>query len=123
MVGCGVNILGRTSVGIIQYRVIGTSPTMVGWSDCSFSQRLKSTVPGNGVIITNCANVTPAFIAIATVASKVAGLSVGSPKINDPSTCTPCFLNVCNCFAGPPREKSQSLNPPFSPPGVTAPTP
>src|SRR3984957_2461111 len=99
MVGCGVNILGRTSVGIIQYRVIGTSPTMVGCSACSFSQRLKSTVPGNGVIITNCANVTPAFIAMATVASNVAGLSVGNPKMKEPSTCTPCCLNVCNCFA------------------------
>src|ERR1039457_6714968 len=84
--GCGVNILGRVSLGISQYRVIGTSPTMVGSFACSFSHRVKSTVPGNGVIITNWANVTPAFRAISTVASKVAGLSVGSPKINEPST-------------------------------------
>ena len=34
-----------------------------------------------------------------TVASNVAGLSVGSPKINEPSTCTPCCLNFCNCCA------------------------
>jgi hypothetical protein len=59
---------------------------MVGFSACSFSQRPKSTVPGNGVIITNWANVMPALFAIATVASKVAGLSVGSPKMNEPST-------------------------------------
>ena len=52
---------------------MGTSPTMVGLRDCSFSQRAKSTVPGNGVIITNWAKVTPAFSAISTVASKVAG--------------------------------------------------
>src|SRR5487761_2327731 len=99
IVGCGVNILGRTSVGISQYRVMGISPTMVGFCDCSFSQRPKSTVPGNGVIITNCAKVTPALIAISTVASKVAGRSVGKPKMNEPSTCTPCALKVCNCLA------------------------
>src|SRR5512146_3002795 len=99
MVGCGVNIFGRTSEGISQYRVIGTSPTIVGFFDCSFSQCPKSTVPGNGVIITNCAKVTPALRAMSTVASKVDALSVGSPKINDPSTCTPCALNVCSCFA------------------------
>jgi hypothetical protein len=98
-VGWGVNIFGLTSVGIIQYFVIGTSPTIVGCFACSFSHFPKSTVPGNGVIITNWANVTPAFSAISTVASKVAGLSVGRPKMNEPSTCTPCFLNVCNCFA------------------------
>src|ERR1700683_3909391 len=66
MVGWGVNILGRTSVGIIQYRVMGTPPTKVGFTDCSFSHLPKSTVPGNGVIMTNCANVTPAFIAMLT---------------------------------------------------------
>src|ERR1700722_11979494 len=99
MVGWGVNILGRTSVGIIQYRVMGTPPTKVGFTDCSFSHLPKSTVPGNGVIITNCAKVTPALMAIFTVASNVSGLSDGNPKMNDPSTCTPCFLNVCNCLA------------------------
>ncbi len=72
---------------------------MAGSTDCCFSQRVKSTVPGNGVIITNWAKVTPAFKAISTVASKVAGLSVGRPKMKEPSTCTPCSLNVCNRFA------------------------
>jgi len=76
-----LNIFGRTSVGIIQYRVIGTSPP---WSDSlpvpspSAQNQLSR---GNGVIITNCANVTPALSAISTVASNVAGLSVGSPKM------------------------------------------
>jgi hypothetical protein len=80
MLGCGVNIFGRISVGISQYRVIGTSPTKVGLFACSFSHRPKSTVPGNGVIITNCANVTPAFSAISTVASNVAGFIRGKPE-------------------------------------------
>ena len=61
-------------------------------------------MPGKGVIITNWAKVTPAFIAISTVASKVAGRSVGRPKMNEPSTCTPCSLKVCKLlgqrFAG-----------------------
>ncbi len=44
--------------------------------------------------MTNCAKVTPALRAISTVASKVAGLSVGRPKMKEPSTWTPCFLKV-----------------------------
>ena len=39
----------------------GTSPTIVGFSACDFSHLAKSTVPGKGVIMTNCAKVTPAF--------------------------------------------------------------
>src|SRR5216683_1845110 len=58
------------------------------------SHRSKSTVPGKGVIITNCAKVRPACFAKAAVAAKVSLRSEGSPKMNDPSTCTPCSLKV-----------------------------
>ena len=44
-----------------------------------------------GVIITNCAKVTSALSATSTVALKVLGVSVGRPKMKEPSTCTPCF--------------------------------
>jgi hypothetical protein len=73
MSGCGVNIFGRIAAGINQYRVMGVPSTIIGFSACSFSHRPKSTVPGNGVIITNCANVIPAFSASCTVASNVPG--------------------------------------------------
>ena len=98
--GWGVNIFGRISAR--NQPVAGNRHVVrpaSGFLACSFSQRAKSTVPGNGVIITNWAKVMPAFSAMSTVASKVAGLSVGSPKMNDPRTWTPCCLKVSNCFA------------------------
>src|SRR5579859_8115903 len=64
-----------------------------------FSHRSKSTVPGKGVIITNWAKVRPACFAKAAVAAKVSWRSVGSPKMNDPSTCTPCSLKVLSRLA------------------------
>src|SRR6185369_4637051 len=54
---------------------------------------------GNGVIITNCANVRSACFAKVAVAEKVSSPSEGSPKMNDPSTCTPCCLIVLRRLA------------------------
>ena len=44
--------------------------------------------------MTNCANVTPARSATSAVASNVEGRSLGSPKMNEPRTCTPWSRNV-----------------------------
>ena len=84
--------MGRTSVGISQYRVIGISPTSVGSFACSFSQRAKSTVPGNGDINTNWAKVTPALSAISTMAG---ALGEGKPLLvcgNGGSACDAMHL-------------------------------
>ena len=53
MVGCGMNILGRLSGGISQYRVMGLPSTWGTSSPKAFSHFSKSTVPANGVNITN----------------------------------------------------------------------
>ena len=58
----------------------------VGSDSIIFSQAAKSTVPGNGVSMTNCANVTPDLSARSAVSSNVSGRSLGRPKMNDPST-------------------------------------
>ena len=58
MVGWGVNIFGRTSAGnqpVAGDRARRCSPGT--FASRLFSQRSKSTVPGNGVSITNCAKV------------------------------------------------------------------
>ena len=49
----------------------------------------KSMVPGNGVSRTNCANVTSARSATATVVANVSALSLGRPKMKEPSTWMP----------------------------------
>ena len=71
---------------------MGISPTIWESRLVLFPSGAKSTVPGKGVIMTNWAKVTPALSAISTVASKVAGLSVGRPKMKEPRTWTPCLL-------------------------------
>ena len=43
--------------------MIRVPSTIIRLFACSFSHRPKSAVPGNRVIITNCANLTPAFSA------------------------------------------------------------
>ena len=62
---------------------------LVGSVSIVFSQAAKSVVPGYGVSITNCAKVTSDAWATATVASNVVPRSLGSPKMNEPSTWTP----------------------------------
>src|SRR5262247_1355580 len=93
IVGCGVYTLGRCDGGINQYRVSGM-PFTVGTSLASCSHLAKSSVPGNGVSITNCANDTPLCCARSAVAANVPALSVGNPKMNEPSTCTPLSRNA-----------------------------
>src|SRR5689334_18895926 len=57
---CGMYTLGRCACGINQWRVMGM-PAMRGTSlPRLFSQVAKSTVPGYGVSMTNCANANPA---------------------------------------------------------------
>src|SRR4029453_2149040 len=93
--GCGEYTFGLFAEGMSQYRVSGT-PSIVGPSAAFCSHFAKSSVPGKGVSMTNCAKETPARCATSAVASKVAGVSVGSPKMNDPSTWTPCDRNACS---------------------------
>ena len=71
IVGCGVYTLGRLAEGSASAGVMGTPSTRRVAVAGSFSHFSKSTVPGNGVSITNCAKVTPACCASAAVASKV----------------------------------------------------
>ena len=51
--------LGLQAFGISQWRVSGIPSIRVGSDSIDFSQAAKSTVPGNGVSITNCAKVIP----------------------------------------------------------------
>jgi hypothetical protein len=60
-----------------------------------------------------------ACCASAAVASKVCGLSLGSPKMNEPSTCTPRFLNSCSRSASASPARLKSLYTSLRPSGVT----
>ena len=79
-----------------------------GSSPSDFSHAAKSSVPGKGVSITNWAKVSPARSATESVASKVSLRSLGNPKMNDPSTCTPWRRNCCSRCTSP---SPLSLNP------------
>ena len=71
---------GAGACGISQWRVIGM-PAMRGASSPSlFSQAAKSTVPGYGVSMTNCAKVSPARSATSAVASNVDGAIARQPE-------------------------------------------
>ena len=70
-----MNIFGRCSAGISQYRVSGMPATSGGVSPSDVSHFSKSTVPQNGVNITNWAKVRSAFSARTRVASNVASRS------------------------------------------------
>ncbi len=89
----------------------------------SFSHAAKSVVPGNGVSMTNCANVTPARFATATVASNVLWRSLGRPKMNEPSTCTPWCLKARSRSTSPSPASLNPLWTSFRPSGVTDSTP
>ena len=92
------------------------------WPSTSPTRRSRS-CPGNGVSITNCAKVTPERCATSTVASNVAGRSLGRPKMNEPSTWTPWWRNARSRST---RSSPASLKPlwtSFSPSGVTDSTP
>ena len=78
--------LGCLPFGMSQWRVIGTPSIRVVSDSIFFSHAAKSTVPGNGVSMTNCANVTPDCSASCAVRSNVSGRSLGSPKMNEPRT-------------------------------------
>lgn len=62
----------------------GIPATITGAASICFSHRMKSTVPGYGVSVTNWANAISALTAARAVASKVAGRSLGRPKMNEP---------------------------------------
>ena len=83
----------------------------------------KSTVPGNGVSITNCANVTSAFSARATVALNVSARSLGKPKINDPRTWIPWSLNCRSRWTSSSPWRLKPLYTSFNPSAVTDSTP
>jgi len=96
-------------------------PSICGGSDPSdFSQAAKSSVPGNGVSITNCAKVMSARSATASVASNVSARSLGRPKMNDPSTWTPCLRNSRSRATSDSPLSLKFLKMSFRPSGVTA---
>ncbi|MND02195.1 hypothetical protein D3C83_214840 [compost metagenome] len=61
-------------------------PLTTGVSTASFSHFWKSSVPGSGCSMTNCAKDTPLRCARSAVAANVSARSVGRPKMNEPST-------------------------------------
>jgi len=63
--------LGRCAWGMSQWRVIGIPATRSADSPTFFSHASKSTVPGYGVSMTNCAKASSARSATSAVASKV----------------------------------------------------
>ena len=61
--------------------------------------------------------------AVAEAASKVAGVSVDRPKMNEPSTWTSASRNFCSRVTSPSPASLKFLNTAFSPSGVTDSTP
>ena len=72
---------------------------------------------------TNCANVRSARCASATVASKVSSRSLGSPKMNEPSTWTPCRRNALQPRDQLVAREVEALVDVLQPGAVTASTP
>ena len=78
--GCGTYTFGCLPFGISQWRVSGMPSIRVGSDSIVFSHAAKSTVPGNGVSMTNCAKVTPERSASSAVRSNVCGPIARQPE-------------------------------------------